>query len=108
MAKTFIEQKDSTWAGVTVRGMYRAEMGIMRIWGSVGFGLYRNRLSTCDANSCSTEEQSQAGMDLGVGLDVTVYQTLTVGPTLGVTAPAFGAFSEQLLLNGGLRFTFAM
>lgn len=99
---------EAQFTGIQVRGMYVGQAGITKPWASVGFGLFRNRLSKCDKNSCSVEDQSQAGLDLSAGLDVPVYRSLAVGVDIGVTAPAFGAFSEQLMMHGGLRFTFSM
>jgi len=99
---------EAQFTGIQVRGMYLAQAGITKPWVSLGFGLFRNRLSKCESNSCTIEDQSQAGLDVSAGLDVPVYNSLTAGLDVGITAPAFGAFTEQLLMHGGVRFTFSM
>ena len=91
--------------GVNARLMMHGSVKLFTYWGSVGVGLYFNRLSECTPTHVCTEPRTGAkpGMDISAGLGVKVWESLSLGPAFGVTFPAFQQFTEQFFVHTSLR-----
>ena len=91
--------------GVNARLMMHGSVDLFTYWGSVGLGLYFNRLSECTPTHVCSEPATGAkpGMDISAGIGVKVWESLSLGPAVGVTFPAFQQFTDQFFVHTSLR-----